>query len=100
MATWLLLGQGMAAEPEWGRLFYSPQERTAPVQQQALPASAAAPAVRRYDGQMRRQQGQAIYWLDGQPGRQAPPAQVKPGELWQSSDGRVIGGPRVRVEPR
>ncbi len=69
---------------EWGRLFYTEQERrdgvativtTAEVEQ-------TSPQSRRFDGELQTPRGK-VRWVNGQ--RAMPPAGVKPGETWQEA---------------
>ncbi len=80
----------MPARAEWGRLFFSAQERTAIDR----PVQASSPArAHRFDGELRSSQGQVVRWIDG---RAAPhgeiPAHVRPGESW-------VDGPDPRRQP-
>lgn len=67
---------------DWGRLFYSEQERREGVTSTAQPAenSAKAPEVKRFDGELQTPRGK-VHWVNGE--RATPPAGVKPGETWK-----------------
>ncbi|WP_043648812.1 hypothetical protein [Chitinilyticum litopenaei] len=92
-----------AAGPQWGRLFLTPAERlhSAPATEAAgaagVTASGVAAAPRRFDGMLQRSQGRPLYWVDGQPQRQPPPARVRPGEIWGEAASGAAAFPRIRL---
>lgn len=78
---WLgVLLLAVPARAEWGRLFFSAQERAAI----DSPARASSPArAHRFDGELRSSQGQIVRWIDGRATpRNEIPAHVRPGETW------------------
>lgn len=66
---------------EWGRLFFTPQERqngvSAPVAAGQMPQSAQ---TRRFDGELQTPRGK-VRWVNGE--KAQPPAGKKPGDVWQ-----------------
>ena len=67
---------------EWGRLFYSEQERQEGVVQPVTTSETInqSPQKLRFDGELQTPRGK-VRWVNGQ--RAIPPAGVKPGESWQ-----------------
>lgn len=64
---------------EWGRLFFTPQERGSGAQ----PVENSAPAslqTRRFDGELQTPRGK-VRWVNGE--KAQPPAGKKPGDVWQ-----------------
>lgn len=78
----LLLFSFSAHAADWGRLFYSPEERHG--------------ASARYDGRLETRHGKT-YWVNGQRTRSAPPAAVRPGENWNPHSGQVQA-PAVKLQ--
>lgn len=70
----LLLFSLPAQAADWGRLFYSPEERNS--------------ASIRYDGRLETRHGKT-YWINGLQTRAAPPAAVRPGENWNPHSGQT-----------
>ncbi|SFN97253.1 hypothetical protein SAMN05660284_02634 [Formivibrio citricus] len=78
----LLLLVALPSSAEWGRLFYSPAERT------ELDRN-ATPLTHRFDGEARNSRGRTLRWVDGQLNASSPPTKVKPGERWDPRTGEV-----------
>lgn len=76
-----------AAHADWGRLFYSPEQR-ATLNRQAI-ASAPAVFVHFFNGETQRSGGKPLRWVDEKLSPEKPPKQVKPGERWDSTSGTV-----------
>lgn len=78
---WLgVLLLALPARAEWGRLFFSAEERAAIDN----PLHASGPArSHRFNGELRSSQGQIVRWIDGKAGMDGEiPAHVRPGESW------------------
>lgn len=69
---------------EWGRLFYSEQERREGVKTTVAPAEPEQklPQSQRFDGELQTPRGK-VRWVNGQ--RANPPVGVKPGETWHET---------------
>ncbi|MBM5571771.1 MULTISPECIES: hypothetical protein [Deefgea] len=67
---------------QWGRLFYSEQERQEGVSHHAPPSDPVQkPAqLQRFDGELQTPRGK-VRWVNGQTAQ--PPAGKKPGDVWQ-----------------
>ncbi|WP_027469844.1 hypothetical protein [Deefgea rivuli] len=78
MICCLLIAMPVQAN-EWGRLFFTQQER-----QEGVSAPAAADhtlvSARRFDGELQTPRGK-VRWVNGE--KAQPPAGKKPGDIWQ-----------------
>lgn len=84
----MVLFLAATAQAEWGRMFYTPQERRQIENGQTGSAPAEA-AQLHYNGKVIHPNGKVQHWVDGEPGKRIPPAQVKPGESWEPATGKV-----------
>lgn len=89
----LLLMPLAAAHAEWGRLFYTPQQRTtlarsAPLQASG-PTESNAATLHYFNGEARRAGAKPLRWIDGRLDLATPPGMVKPGESWDAVSGAV-----------
>ena len=73
----LLLGVMAPLQAQWGRLFYTPQQRQ---QLQSGQVLASMPQQHRFDGELITPRGK-VQWLDGKIA--SVPASVKPGTVWR-----------------
>lgn len=78
----LLLLAALPSSAEWGRLFYSPAERT------ELDRN-TTPLTHRFDGEARNSRGRTLRWVDGQLNASSPPPGVKAGERWNPRTGEI-----------
>lgn len=69
---------------EWGRLFYSEQERQEGVVKPITTSETSKQTSKnlRFDGELQTPRGK-VRWVNGQ--RAVPPAGIKPGESWQET---------------
>jgi hypothetical protein len=66
---------------EWGRLFFTPQERESGVSVSATANQTPISAqTRRFDGELQTPRGK-VRWVNGE--KAQPPAGKKPGDVWQ-----------------
>ena len=98
------------AQSALGRLFFSPAERAALDRDTDTPSDAAESTPRTLNGIVRRSDGKATVWIDGQPQtRQLPSANAAPVEApdgqWrrlkvgESTDGAAHDAPpKIRIE--
>jgi hypothetical protein len=111
LAIALLLGlaPGLAAAQELGRLFFTPQQRSAlderrraRVPDKPTAAVVAAP-VTRVDGYVQRSSGPSTVWINGDPlGESAPEApRIDTGRTPSGSVSITVGesGARMRLKP-
>lgn len=89
----LLLLPLAAAQAEWGRLFYTPQQRATLARPAPLhasgPAGSNAAALHYFNGEVHRAGAKPLRWIDGQLDPAQPPSAVKPGESWDAVSGAV-----------
>ena len=102
IAVSLLGSSGATAEPALGRLFFTPEARAA-LDRNDTPAQ-PRPA-QRVDGIVRRNQGPATVWIDGQPQRNVPAgtqrAQVAGPDgqpVWQTVGEAGRSAPAITIE--
>lgn len=91
MKRWLCILftlHALPAQAEWGRLFFTPQQRTAP---QTITASApiAEPSVHRFSGEVQASDGRSLRWIDGQLSSRKLPQGIKPGQSWDAQNGAI-----------
>ncbi|MGL6039813.1 MAG: hypothetical protein ACRC01_01270 [Deefgea sp.] len=69
---------------EWGRLFYSEQDRLGGIQTNVSLIAVEQKALQsqRFDGELQTPRGK-VHWVNGQ--RANPPKGVKPGESWHEA---------------
>ncbi len=67
---------------EWGRLFYSEQERREGMISPVTPTEVTQKSsqIQRFDGELQTPRGK-VRWVNGE--RATPPAGKKPGDVWQ-----------------
>ncbi|MBS1154233.1 MAG: hypothetical protein H6R07_157 [Proteobacteria bacterium] len=89
----LLLLPLAAAQAEWGRLFYTPQQRAILARPASLhasgPAGSNTSALHYFNGEVHRPGAKPLRWIDGQLAPAKPPSAVKPGESWDAVSGAV-----------
>ena len=94
----LLMASHSAVHAEWGRLFFTPQQRDAIDLAQQRPRQASHPLLgsatstnwNYYNGSAQRNGGYVIHWINGQPSHKVvPPLSVKPGEYWDPQRTRI-----------
>lgn len=88
---WLMvLVLAATAQAEWGRMFYTPQERRQIESGQGVGGAAPVePGVRHYNGKVIQPDGKVRHWVGGETSKRQPPPQVKPGESWEPATGKV-----------
>jgi hypothetical protein len=103
-----LAAAGSASAQELGRLFFTPQERSALEARRkagvpdkpAAPAAPPAPSVR-FDGYVKRSDGRPTFWIDGEAVPSAQDAAgLRPGQTLDRDTGEVrdvIGPGEIRV---
>ena len=80
MICCLLIAMPVEAN-EWGRLFFTPQEREGGVSVSATVNQAPVSAqTRRFDGELQTPRGK-VRWVNGE--KAQPPVGKKPGDVWQ-----------------
>lgn len=82
----IVLVLAATSQAEWGRMFYTPQERR---QIEAGGDKPVEAAQLHYNGKVIQPDGKVRHWVDGEPGKRQPPPQVKPGESWEPATGKV-----------
>lgn len=92
----------MPAQAEWGRLFYTPQERSEIDRggHAAVTAKTNKPTLHRFDGEASYNGHVPLRWIDGKAVEHRQPVAVKPGERWDPSTGKVYPagrGPNGRL---
>ena len=85
----LLLLIAIPAQAEWGRLFYTPQERAALNSGATTTVQATEPTMHYFNGEVQQHNGNTLHWVDGKIIHTPPPKTVKPGEHWDAGTGKV-----------
>lgn len=101
--TLILIALAPLAQADWGRLFFTPQERAAIDQGRVVAttsdtatSTSETPSWNYYSGAAQRDGGQPLHWVNGQRSHtSSPPKKVKPGESWNDQNGEVVPAGRA-----
>ena len=86
----LIVFGSMPAHTEWGRLFFSPQQRSDLNRAELHRAPPKATiSTHQFTGEVHSGSGRSLRWVDGQLTSRKLPNGIKPGQSWDSQSGVI-----------